>query len=246
MYQYEQVDIFKRVLDANHEERTRNVLRTGERKVPEQLANNLLENISSNFMFPRPKKDVFARRNFFPKTGVQEKILYKKPPFTLRNVLKYHGPTFGAQQAQVVVQPGVVPGVAPTNRVPAGPQVQQYQPQAYGQPARSSHTVVAPQPQQVIAQPAGAGVSLKQLYDGGQTQGIQVVRRPDGRTSYVRVGTPVSQPPISAGGFTSASTAAVNSVTRDSTQGRPSYTTRSASAQPTFQGAVQGNQVVRR
>ena len=97
MYQYEPVEIFKRVVDANHEERNRALQRGGERKVPTQLSNNLLENISSNFSFPRPKRDIFAKKSFFPKTQVQENILYKKPQFTLRNVVKYHG--YGQPQA---------------------------------------------------------------------------------------------------------------------------------------------------
>ena len=70
MYVYEPVEVFRRVIQANQEEKLRNLQRNGERKVPTAVANNLLENISSNFMFPRPKKDVFARKNYFPKTQV--------------------------------------------------------------------------------------------------------------------------------------------------------------------------------
>lgn len=245
MYQYEQVDIFKRVIDANNEERARNVLRNGERKVPEQLSNNLLENISSNFMFPRPKKDVFARRNFFPKTGVQEKILYKKPPFTLRNVLKYHGPGATGQQVQVI-QSGVLAPNQPSNRVVGAPTVQQYQPQQYVQPARSSQTAPQIQAQTSFTQGGAGTVSLKQLYDSGQTKDIQVVRRPDGRTSYVRTVTSASTAPVAAGGFSTASASVVSAIQRDTTQGRASYTNRSASAQPAGYASAHAGTVVRR
>lgn len=96
----ESVDVFKRVIDQNIEEKNRNCLQAGERKVPKPLSNALLENISSNFVFPRPKRDAYAKKSQFPKTQYQEKILYKKPPFTLRNQLKHHVIT------QQVVQQG--------------------------------------------------------------------------------------------------------------------------------------------
>lgn len=90
MYQYEQVDVFKAIIDQCNQGRTIALNQAGERKVPKEIGMNMLENINSNFIFPRARRDTFAKKTFFPKTKVQEKILYKKPPFTLRNQPKYH------------------------------------------------------------------------------------------------------------------------------------------------------------
>jgi hypothetical protein len=90
MYQYEQVDVFRAIIDQCNQGRTIALNQAGERKVPKEMGMNMLENINSNFTFPRARRDTFARKTFFPKTKVQEKILYKKPPFTLKNQPKYH------------------------------------------------------------------------------------------------------------------------------------------------------------
>jgi hypothetical protein len=136
----ESVDVFKRVIDVNNEEKNRNCMRAGERKVPKPLSNALLENISSNFVFPRPKRDVYAKKNQFPKTQYQEKILYKKPPFTLRNQLKHH-----------VIRQEIVTQAPATLYQPSGPMLQQGNP--IPEPARGPAPV---QQGQYVAQTAYA------------------------------------------------------------------------------------------
>lgn len=90
MYRYEEVEVFRALISQCNQNRTIAINGNGERKIPPSMANNLLEHVNSNYMFPRPRREVYSKRNFFPKTRVQEKILYKKPPFTLRNQPKFH------------------------------------------------------------------------------------------------------------------------------------------------------------
>lgn len=88
--QYDPTEVFRGIIEQCNQGRIIALNGNGERKVPQDLAINMLENVNSNFMYPRPFRDTYAKKTFFPKTKVQEKILYKKPPLTLRNQPKYH------------------------------------------------------------------------------------------------------------------------------------------------------------
>jgi hypothetical protein len=143
MYRYEEVEVFRNVINQCNQGRIVAMNSNGERKVPPAIANSLLEHVNSNFMFTRPRREVYARKNFFPKTRVQEKILYKKPPFTLRNQQKFHQntPLPAGYSGQGLVQTNhsrVVSQSTPrASYHTAGPQQLplQYQTVANGQPA---------------------------------------------------------------------------------------------------------------